>query len=130
MHVWNQCQTIWKRFFTKTSTQTAALDPLSEYEVYSKFDEIADGKTTIYISHRLASCRFCDQIAVFHMGELSKKEPMRNSWLIVTVNIMNFGTPRHNTIQRKHISYRKPRAGSTEQAISYLNCHFKYFSYM
>ena len=49
---------------------TAALDPISEYEVYSKFNEIADDKTAIYISHRLASCRFCDKIAVFHKGEV------------------------------------------------------------
>lgn len=49
---------------------TAALDPLSEYEVYSKFNEIAGDKTAIYISHRLSSCRFCDKIAVFHAGEL------------------------------------------------------------
>ncbi len=47
---------------------TAALDPISEYEVYSKFNEIAGEKTAIYISHRLASCRFCDKIAVFHEG--------------------------------------------------------------
>lgn len=52
---------------------TAALDPLSEYEVYSKFNEIAGGKTAIYISHRLASCRFCDKIAVFHAGEIVQK---------------------------------------------------------
>lgn len=49
---------------------TAALDPISEYEVYSKFNEIAGTKTAIYISHRLASCRFCDKIAVFHEGEI------------------------------------------------------------
>lgn len=52
---------------------TAALDPLSEYEVYSKFNEIAGDKTAIYISHRLASCRFCDKIAVFHAGEVVQK---------------------------------------------------------
>ena len=52
---------------------TAALDPLSEYEVYSKFNEIVGGKTAIYISHRLASCRFCDIIAVFHTGEVVQK---------------------------------------------------------
>ena len=49
---------------------TAALDPVSEYEIYSKFNEIAGDKTAIYISHRLASCRFCDKIAVFDSGEL------------------------------------------------------------
>lgn len=52
---------------------TSALDPLSEYEVYSKFNEIAGDKTAIYISHRLASCRFCDKIAVFHAGEVVEK---------------------------------------------------------
>lgn len=49
---------------------TAALDPVSEYEVYSKFNEIAGDKTSIYISHRLASCRFCDKIAVFDSGQI------------------------------------------------------------
>lgn len=49
---------------------TAALDPVSEYEIYSKFNEIAGDKTAIYISHRLASCRFCDKIAVFDSGKL------------------------------------------------------------
>ena len=52
---------------------TAALDPIAEYEVYSKFDEIAGGKTAIYISHRLSSCRFCDDIAVFEGGELIQR---------------------------------------------------------
>ena len=49
---------------------TAALDPVSEYEVYSKFSQIAGEKTAIYISHRLASCRFCDKIAVFDGGQI------------------------------------------------------------
>lgn len=52
---------------------TAALDPLSEYEIYSKFNEIAGDKTAIYISHRLASCRFCDTIIVFYAGEVIQK---------------------------------------------------------
>ena len=49
---------------------TSALDPVSEYEVYSSFNEIAGDKTAIYISHRLASCRFCDKIAVFDGGRI------------------------------------------------------------
>ncbi len=44
---------------------TAALDPLAEYEIYKKFDTLVGGKSAIYISHRLSSCRFCDHIAVF-----------------------------------------------------------------
>ncbi len=49
---------------------TAALDPVSEYEVYSNFNKISGDKTAVYISHRLASCRFCDKIAVFDDGQI------------------------------------------------------------
>ena len=49
---------------------TAALDPIAEYEVYSKFNEIIGEKTAIYISHRLSSCRFCDDIVVFDRGSV------------------------------------------------------------
>lgn len=49
---------------------TAALDPIAEAEIYSKFDQIVGDKTAIYISHRLSSCRFCDKIAVFDKGEI------------------------------------------------------------
>lgn len=52
---------------------TAALDPIAEAEVYEKFDEIAGDKTAIYISHRLSSCKFCDEIAVFHEGAVIQK---------------------------------------------------------
>lgn len=52
---------------------TAALDPIAEFEIYSKFNEIVGGKTAIYISHRLSSCRFCDDIVVFHDGELIER---------------------------------------------------------
>ncbi len=49
---------------------TAALDPIAEAEIYSKFNDIAGDKTAIYISHRLSSCKFCDEIAVFHRGDM------------------------------------------------------------
>lgn len=54
--------------FVLLDEPTAALDPISEYEVYTNFDRIVNNKTAIYISHRLASCRFCDKIAVFDEG--------------------------------------------------------------
>lgn len=47
---------------------TSALDPISEYEIYSKFDELVSNKTAIYISHRMSSCRFCNNIVVFDHG--------------------------------------------------------------
>ncbi|MBQ8359077.1 MAG: ABC transporter ATP-binding protein [Oscillospiraceae bacterium] len=49
---------------------TAALDPIAEAEIYSKFNDISGDKTAIYISHRLSSCKFCDEIAVFHDGSV------------------------------------------------------------
>ncbi len=49
---------------------TAALDPEAEAEVYTKFNDIVEHKTAIYISHRLSSCRFCDEIAVFDHGRV------------------------------------------------------------
>ena len=52
---------------------TAALDPIAEYEIYSKFNEIVGDKTAIYISHRLSSCRFCDKIAVFDNGHIVQR---------------------------------------------------------
>ena len=52
---------------------TAALDPVAEAEIYSKFNDIVTDKTTVYISHRLSSCKFCDEIAVFHEGNVVQK---------------------------------------------------------
>lgn len=49
---------------------TAALDPISEFEVYSTFNEMIGGKTALFVSHRLSSCRFCDKIVVFHDGRI------------------------------------------------------------
>ncbi len=49
---------------------TAALDPLAEAEIYAKFNDIAGDKTAIYISHRLSSCKFCDEILVFDEGRV------------------------------------------------------------
>jgi ATP-binding cassette subfamily B protein len=52
---------------------TAALDPISEYEVFTKFDEIVGKRSAIYISHRLTSCRFCNDILVLHEGRLLER---------------------------------------------------------
>lgn len=52
---------------------TAALDPVAEYEIYSRFNEIVGNRTAVYISHRLSSCRFCDEIIVFHEGSMMEK---------------------------------------------------------
>ena len=52
---------------------TAALDPVSEHEIYTKFNSIVGTRTAIYISHRLSSCRFCDEITVLDDGQIVER---------------------------------------------------------
>lgn len=52
---------------------TSALDPVAETQLYGRFNEIIGDKTAVYISHRLASVKFCDSIAVFADGELVER---------------------------------------------------------
>ena len=47
---------------------TASLDALAEKEIYEKFEKITDNKTTVFISHRLASTKFCDRIVLLGTG--------------------------------------------------------------
>lgn len=47
---------------------TAALDPKAEAQIYEGFGRMVEGKTSIFISHRMSSCRFCDEILVFSDG--------------------------------------------------------------
>ena len=51
---------------------TAALDPVAEYELYQSFDQTLENKLAIYISHRLASTRFCDHIAFLENGRITE----------------------------------------------------------
>lgn len=51
---------------------TAALDPVAEYDIYRQFETLVGGKTAVYISHRLSSCKFCDRIAVFSEGRVAE----------------------------------------------------------
>ena len=52
---------------------TAALDPMTEAEIYSHLGDIVDDRTALFISHRLSSCRFCDEILVFDQGTLVQR---------------------------------------------------------
>lgn len=47
---------------------TSALDPIAESEIYNKYNELTDGRMAVYISHRLASTRFCDRIILIAEG--------------------------------------------------------------
>ena len=49
---------------------TAALDPITEHGIYTRLDNIAGDKATIFISHRLSTCRFCDEIIVMDQGRI------------------------------------------------------------
>ncbi|KYD04315.1 hypothetical protein B4102_3295 [Heyndrickxia sporothermodurans] len=49
---------------------TAMLSPTAEYEIYTNFAGLTQDKSTIYISHRMSSCRFCDRIIVMKLGEI------------------------------------------------------------
>lgn len=51
---------------------TAALDALAEAEIYENFSTLTEGKTAVYISHRLASTKFCDKIALFDKDGLKE----------------------------------------------------------
>ena len=52
---------------------TAALDPIAESDMYNKYNEIAKGRTSVYISHRLASTRFCDRILFISDAVISEE---------------------------------------------------------
>jgi ABC-type multidrug transport system fused ATPase/permease subunit len=51
---------------------TAALDPRAEFEIYTKFLQMVDNKTAVFISHRLSSARFCDRIVVLKDGAIAE----------------------------------------------------------
>ncbi|HOG01473.1 MAG TPA: ABC transporter ATP-binding protein [Clostridia bacterium] len=59
--------------FVVLDEPTAALDPIAEFDIYSRFNDMTGGKSAIYISHRLSSCRFCDEVAVFDEGRIIQK---------------------------------------------------------
>ena len=78
--MYESCRNTWKSWiltwagkdapFVILDEPTAALDPIAESEIYSRFNDIAGGKTAVYISHRLSSCRFCSRIIVFDNGSI------------------------------------------------------------
>lgn len=51
---------------------TASLDPIAERDLYLKYDSVFKNKTTIFISHRLSSTRFCDRIVFISNGEIAE----------------------------------------------------------
>lgn len=54
---------------------TSALDPLAEAEIYENFNDLAGGKTALYISHRMSSSVFCDKVLVMEEGRVADYAP-------------------------------------------------------
>ncbi len=59
--------------FVVLDEPTSALDPVAEYDIYKRFDDLVQEKTAVYISHRMSSCRFCNNIFVFDEGRIVQK---------------------------------------------------------
>lgn len=59
--------------FVVLDEPTAALDPFAEAEVYEHFKELVRDRTSIYISHRMSSCKFCDEILVLDEGKIAER---------------------------------------------------------
>ena len=86
---------------------TAALDPVAEAEIYEKFNDIAGDKTAIYISHRLSSCKFCDDIAVFDGGRMIQFGTHEELLADEAANTTNFGMHRRNIMPSRRKGLRK-----------------------
>ena len=51
---------------------TAALDPLAEADLYQKYAQTTEGKTSVFISHRLSSTQFCDRVVYMEQGRAAE----------------------------------------------------------
>lgn len=52
---------------------TSALDPIAESGIYEKYNEMTEGRTSLFISHRLASTKFCDEILFLEKGKVAER---------------------------------------------------------
>lgn len=52
---------------------TAALDPISENDIYMRYAAFSEGKTSFFVSHRLSSTRFCDRILLLSQGKIAEE---------------------------------------------------------
>lgn len=85
---------------------TAALDPLAEQEIYEKYVQMSEGKTSLFISHRLASTRFCDRIVLLENGRITEQGSHEE------LMEKNGAYARLFAVQGKY--YRKEESGKTE----------------
>ena len=57
---------------SSSTSRPPALDPIAEAEIYEQFSQMTAGKTAVYISHRMSSCKFCDRIIVLDHGRIAE----------------------------------------------------------
>lgn len=62
-----------KSSFIILDEPTAALDPIAEADMYSKYHEMTQGFSSVYISHRLASTQFCDRILLINNHKIAEE---------------------------------------------------------
>jgi len=96
----------------------AALDPRAEYEMYQNFNTLVTDKTSVYISHRLSSTRFCDVIAVFDKGRIAEYGPhndlTKRNGLYLFQNLLH-------TIFLSLCDYRRANNARLSRKICYAN---------
>ena len=86
--------------FVVLDEPTAALDPISEAQVYAGFHEMVKDKTSIYISHRMSSCRFCDDIVVFDDGRIVERGSHEELLVLKRGYTLECGVHRQNIMWR------------------------------
>lgn len=69
-----------KAFVVILDEPTAALDPIAENELYQSYGELTEGRTSLYISHRLSSTRFCDRILFLENGRVTETGNTKRLW--------------------------------------------------
>lgn len=79
---------------------TAALDPIAESEIYHKYNQISEGKTTVFISHRLASTNFCNRIILIEDGAICE-EGTHRELLDKKGNIITYLKCRQSIIEKR-----------------------------
>lgn len=87
---------------------TAALDPIAENDIYLKYNEMTAGKTSLFISHRLASTRFCDRILFMKDGQIAEEGTHES------LMALGGGYAKLFKVQSRY--YRKNAPSSEEQA--------------
>ena len=106
---------------------TAALDALAEKDLYEEYKEITKDKSTFFISHRLASTRFCDNIVFLENGEIIE-QGTHEQLMKLMVNTQRCLMYRQNTTRRKNKMKLKQFYQQTHDLIQLLKVQFPHIT--